>query len=129
MKKHRGLFKKNDPRTAKGGKRNPPGGRPTKQQQEVKKAAAKMVQAYIEEHVESVLKTYLKLTQGREVKHYDRDGKLEYTEEIIDAATVRHWIDKFLPAAKQEIHFTGDVKHNIRQGVIDRILGRVKNEV
>jgi len=114
---------------AKGGKRNPPGGRPTKQQQEVKKAAAKMAQAYIEEYIEPVLKSYFKLTQGREINHYDQKGNLVYTEEIIDSSTVRHWIDKFLPAAKQEIHFTGDVKHNIRQGVINRILGRENNEL
>jgi len=83
-----------------------------------------MAQDYIEEHIEPVLRAYFKLTQGREIKHYDRDGKLDYTEEIIDGSTVRHWIDKFLPAAKQEVHFTGDVKFAVRQAVIDRILGR-----
>ena len=120
-------FEKGNKR-AKGGKRTPPGGRPTKRQQEVKKAVAKMAQAYIEEHIEPVLKSYFKLTQGREVKHY-RDGKLDYTEEIIDGSTVRHWIDKFVPAARQEIHFTGDVKFKIRQEVIDRILGRKNNDL
>jgi len=124
MKKHRGLFKKNDPRTAKGGKRNPPGGRPTKLQQEVKKAVAQIVQGYIEEHIKPVLESYFKLTQGREVKHYDHKGKLAYTEEVIDGSTVRHWIDKFVPPAKQEFYFTGDFKTKIRQEVIDRILKR-----
>ena len=88
-----------------------------------------MAQAYIEEHIESVLKSYFKLTEGREIKHYDRDGKLDYTEEVIDGSTVRHWIDKFLPAAKQEIQVTGDFKVKIRQEVIDRILSRESNEV
>ncbi len=124
MRNNPGDFKKNDPRSGKGGKRNPPGGRPTKQQQEVKKAAAKMAQAYIEEHISPVLESYFKLTQVREVNHYDKDGNLLFTEEVIDAATVRHWIDKFVPAAKQEIHFTGDFKHNVRQEVIDKMLGR-----
>ena len=111
---------------AKGGKRNPPGGRPTKQQQEVKKAVAKIALAYIEEHIEPVLKSYFKLTQGREIKHYDQKGKLVYTEEIIDGSTVRHWIDKFVPAAKQQIEITGDFKHTVRQDVINRILGKGK---
>ena len=93
---------KNDSRNAKGGKRKG-AGRPTKQQQEVKKLAAEMARAYIEEHIKPVLESYFKLTQGRIVSHYNRDGHLEYTEEIIDAATVRHWIDKFVPAARQEI--------------------------
>ena len=88
-----------------------------------------MAQDYIEEHIEPVLESYFKLTQGREINHYDQKGNLAYKEEIIDGSTVRHWIDKFLPAAKQEIHFTGDVKFKIRQEVIDRILGRENNEV
>lgn len=121
-------FKKGNGR-AKGGKRNPPGGRPNKRQQEVKKAAAKMAQAYIEEHIKFVLESYFKLTQGREVKHYDPKGNLAYTEEIIDGATVRHWMDKFIPVAKQEFHFIGDIKHQIRQSVIDRIIGRTNNEL
>lgn len=116
-------FKKGN-KLGRHGKQNPPGGRPTKLQQEVKKAVAKIAQAYIEEHIEPVLESYFKLTQGRKVKHYDRDGKLDYTEEIIDGSTVRHWIDKFVPAARQEIQFTGDFKFKIRQEVIDRILDR-----
>ncbi len=120
-------FKKGNKR-AEGGKRKG-AGRPTKQQQEVKKAVAEKVQAYIEEHVESVLKSDLKLTQGREINHYDQKGTLAYKEEIIDSATVRHWIDKFVPAAKQEIQVTGDFKFKIRQEVINKILGRETNEV
>ncbi len=104
--------------------KQPGAGRPTKLQQEVKKLVAEMARAYIEEHIKPVLESYFKLTQGREIKHYDRDGKLDYTEEIIDGSTVRHWIDKFLPADKQDIHFTGDVKFKIRQEVITKILGR-----
>jgi len=88
-----------------------------------------MAQAYIEKNIQPVLESYFKLTQGRKVKHYDRDGKLDYTEEIIDGSTVRHWIDKFVPAARQEIQFTGDFKFKIRQEVIDRLLGRKNNEL
>lgn len=87
---------------AKGGKREG-AGRLTKQQQEVKKLAAEMVRAYIEEHIKPVLESYFKLTQFRKVNHYDKDGNLLFTEEVIDAATVRHWIDKLVPAARQEI--------------------------
>jgi len=121
-------FKKGNKR-AKGGKRNPPGGRPTKEAQEIKRQAVQMAQDYIGKHIEPVLESYFKLTQPREVNHYDKDGNLLFTDEVIDGSTIRHWIDKFVPAAKQEIHFTGDFKHKIRQEVIDRIVGRGSNEL
>ena len=109
--------------------KQPGAGRPSKEQQKIKHAIAEIARAYIEEHIKFVLESYFKLTQGREVKHYDPKGNLAYTEEIIDGATVRHWMDKFIPVAKQEFHFIGDIKHQIRQSVIDRIIGRTNNEL
>ncbi len=83
--------------------KQPGAGRPTKQQQEVKKLAADMAREYIEKNVKPVLESYKRLTEVRMVDHYDKDGNLIYTDEIIDGATVRHWVDKLVPAARQEI--------------------------
>jgi hypothetical protein len=66
---------------AKGGKRNPPGGRPTKEQQEIKKAAAEIAREFIETNVQKFLDSYIRLSTGK----------------FIDPATVRHAIDKILP--------------------------------
>ena len=101
-----GFKRGNDPNRAKGGKRNPPGGRPTKEEQQIKQTVADKVQAYIDDNVDSALGSYKKLTEVREVNHYDKEGNLLFTEEVIDGATVRHWIDKFIPAAKQELDIT-----------------------
>ena len=66
---------------AKGGRRNPPGGRPTKEQQEIKKAAAEIARGFIETNVQKFLDSYIRLSTGK----------------FIDPATVRHAIDKILP--------------------------------
>lgn len=100
------------------------GGRPTKEKQKIKQTVADNVRAYIEANVDPVLGSYKKLTEVREINHYDKDGKLLFTDEVIDGATVRHWIDKFVPAAQQKIHITGNFKHHVRQEVIDKMLGR-----
>lgn len=101
-----GKFQKNN-KLAKGGKR-PGAGRPTREQKKIKQAVAEIVQAYIEKHIEPILKAYLELAGGREVKHYNQQtGAHIYTEFEVDGPTLRHWIDKVLPAAKQEI----DIKH------------------
>lgn len=98
--------------------KQPGAGRPTKQQQEVKKLVAEMGRAYIEKNVDPILKAYLQLAGGRKVKHYNQQtGKYIYTEWEVDAPTLRHWIDKLVPAARQEIdiqtHGTVIVKTNV----------------
>ena len=94
----------------KGGKRKD-AGRPTKEEAEIKKQAAELAREFIEQHVEEVLETYLDNAKG----HYEKrwtEGKnpQEYEVWVVDASTTRHWIDKFLPAAKQEVEISGGLK-------------------
>lgn len=123
MKKHRGLFKKNDPRTAKGGKRNPSGGRPTKETQEIKRQAAQIAQEFIDKNIKPIMETYVGLAAGKTIKRNNKKFKL-----LVDPSTTRDAVAKLLPAARQEIQFTGDFKVGVRQEVINRILGRGKND-
>jgi hypothetical protein len=81
---------------AKGGKRNPPGGRPTKEQQEIKKAAAQIAKEFIETHVQKFLDSYLDLAAGKVIERLDKDGNVVELV-MLDPATVRHAIDKILP--------------------------------
>jgi hypothetical protein len=81
---------------AKGGKRNPPGGRPTKEQQEIKKEAAQIAKEFIETHVQGFLDSYLDLGTGKVIERLDKDGNVVELV-MLDPATVRHAIDKILP--------------------------------
>jgi hypothetical protein len=81
---------------AKGGKRNPPGGRPTKEQQEIKKEAAQIAKEFIEIHVQGFLDSYLDLGTGKVIERLDKDGNVVKLV-MLDPATVRHAIDKILP--------------------------------
>jgi hypothetical protein len=71
---------------SKGGTRGNKGGRPSKEQQEIKKAAADIAREFIETHVQKFLDSYLRLSTGK----------------FIDPATVRHAIDKILPDEQME---------------------------
>jgi hypothetical protein len=86
---------------AKGGKRNPPGGRPTKEQQEIKKEAAQIAKEFIETHVQGFLDSYLDLGTGKVIERLDKDGNVVKLV-MIDPATVRHAIDKILPDEQME---------------------------
>jgi hypothetical protein len=87
---------------AKGGKRNPPGGRPTKEQQEIKKEAAQLAREFIETHVQKFLDSYLDLGTGKVIERLDKDGKVVKLV-MLDPATVRHAIDKILPDDQMEL--------------------------
>ena len=71
---------------SKGGTKANKGGRPSKEQQEIKKAAAEIAREFIETHVQKFLDSYLRLSTGK----------------FIDPATVRHAIDKILPDEQME---------------------------
>ena len=73
-------------RFSKGGTRGNKGGRPSKEQQEIKKAAAEIAREFIETHVQKFVASYLRLSTGK----------------FIDPATVRHAIDKILPDEQME---------------------------
>jgi hypothetical protein len=83
-------------KAAKGGRRNPPGGRPTKEQQEIKKEAAQIAKEFIETHVQGFLDSYLDLGTGKVIERLDKDGNVVKLV-MLDPATVRHAIDKILP--------------------------------
>lgn len=80
-----------DPNRARGGRRNPPGGRPTKEHQEAKKLAAELARSYLEKHLKPVLDTYLASAIGK---------KIGAAKCKIDPATTRHYVDRFVPPAR-----------------------------
>jgi hypothetical protein len=85
---------------AKGGKR-PGAGRPTKEQQEIKKQAAEVAREFIETHVQKFLDSYLDLAAGKVIERLDKDGNVVKLV-MLDPATVRHAIDKILPDEQME---------------------------
>ena len=88
-------------RAAKGGRRNPPGGRPTNQQQEIKKAAKEIAQEYIEAHVKPLMETYMGLAAGKVVEGRTAKGKKKF-ELSVDPSTTRDAVGKLVPDAKVE---------------------------
>ena len=103
--KNRGHFKSagKEPRRGKGGKRNPPGGRPTKAQVIEREAEVRGL-----ERAKVILE-----------KEVDRQAK-KIVEKYIafamkDPATLRHLVDRFLPAAKQEVEISSNVGITLRE--------------
>jgi len=86
---------------ARGGLRNPPGGRPTNQQQEIKKAAKEIAQEYIEAHVKPLMETYMGLAAGKIVERRNPEGKKKF-ELSVDPSTTRDAVGKLIPDAKVE---------------------------
>jgi hypothetical protein len=110
----------------KHGRQNPPGGRPTKTQQEIKKAAKEIAQEYIETHIKPIMDTYLALAAGKVVERKTSKGKKQFVLEV-DPSTTRDAVGKLLPAAKQTIAIEGgtidsliaklsEAKRNVRNG-------------
>jgi hypothetical protein len=86
---------------AKGGKRAG-AGRKTNEKKEIELRAAEIAKKFIEDHCCEVLETYLKNAAGHWEKRYTESGQ-EYEVFVSDPASTRHWIDKFVPTAKQEV--------------------------
>ena len=86
---------------SKGGSKGNKGGRPSKEQQEIKKAAAEIAREYIEKNVQPILETYLGLAAGKVVKRIAEDGAKTF-ELSVDPPTTRHAIDKLLPDEQME---------------------------
>lgn len=78
---------------AKGGKRNPPGGRPTKEQADFKSKLAAAVDKEVSKRV------------GEIAKHYANRAVGESGDKVLT-----HLIDRAIPAAKQEISITGKLQ-------------------
>src|SRR5215510_13897581 len=86
---------------SKGGTIGNKGGRPSKEQQEIKKAAAEIAREFIEKNVQPILETYLGLAAGKVVKRIAEDGAKSF-ELSVDPPTTRHAIDKLLPDEQME---------------------------
>lgn len=105
-------FKK-DNKLAKGGKREG-AGRHSNEKKKVLEAAADIAKGFIEENIKPVLKVYLQLAGGREVKHYNQQsGDHIYTENEVDTPTLRHYVDRLVAPAKQEIEVKADLSLTI----------------
>ena len=86
---------------SKGGRRNPPGGRPSRIQKEIREAVQEIVRKYIEDHIKPILRAYGRLASGKNA----------------DPATVRHFIDRLIPPAKTmtSVELTGSLPDQIYQ--------------
>ena len=100
------------------GKQNPPGGRPSLEQQQIKKAAKEIAQEYIEKHIKPIMDTYLGLAAGKVVERRTSKGKKQFVLEV-DASTTRDAVGKLLPAAKQTIAIEGD-------GLLEQAIRRLR---
>ena len=78
-------------KAAKGGRRNPPGGRPTNQERAAKKAAADRARERIETEVDEVMDEYLRLAKGGKIKKNS------------SPQTVRHCVERWLPPARHAV--------------------------
>ena len=85
---------KNGNKHGKHGKQNPPGGRPTKVQQEANRLAADMVKKYIEDRLRPIVDAYLSLASGQRVGN---------SRCKLDPATVRHVIERFVGPAPRTL--------------------------
>lgn len=95
------LFQKGN-KLAKGGKREGAGPK-TKREKSIKAEAAEYAKKYLAKEINKVLGKYKKTALGVKVrKHHPKTGRI-YHETEWDTSNQRHWIDKFLPSAKQEI--------------------------
>src|SRR5882672_4566818 len=88
-------FKKGN-KLGRHGRQNPAGGRPTKIQAEIKKAATEIAREFIEDHVQDFLDSYLDLGKGKVIERLDKKGNVVQLV-MLDPATVRHAIDNFTP--------------------------------
>ena len=94
----------------KGGKRTPPGGRPTRDEVEVRRIARKKWEKELGRNAQVAAKKYFK-------------------EVLKDKGMLRDYRKTIVPDAKQQIEITGDFKVKVRQEVIDRIVGRENNDL
>jgi hypothetical protein len=94
-------------RLGPGGKKGNKGGRPTKIQQEIKQVAAEIARQFIDDHVQDFLESYLALGKGTVIERLDKKGK-KVRLIMLDPATVRHAIDKFVPPIEKREH-SGEV--------------------
>jgi len=93
---------------SRGGKKGNKGGRPTNTEVEVRKLAEVIAREYIEAEVKSIMETWLGLAIGQVVERMTPEGKKEF-ELKVDPATVRHAVDKLVPAAPTKVDHGGAI--------------------
>src|SRR6266478_8662274 len=81
-------------KAAKGGRRNPPGGRPSKEEVAAKKVAVERAREKLEAEVDAVMDEYLRLAKGGAIKKHS------------SPQTIRHCVERWLPPARQGIDIT-----------------------
>jgi hypothetical protein len=89
---------------SRGGKKGNKGGRPTKFEKAVREAAEVRTRNFIDQYLEPVLDTYLKLAKGHmvTVTRINKKGEKIITRKLeVDPATTRHYIERLVPAARQ----------------------------
>ena len=87
-------FVKGKKHPRQGGRQNPPGGRPTKEQAELNKLAADYVKKYIEDRLKPIVDAYISLASGEPCGRARRK---------LDPATCRHVIERFLGPAPRTL--------------------------
>ncbi len=102
---------------ARGGLRNPPGGRPSKEKTEIKKEAAVIAREYIEKHVKPILEVYTALAGGQVVERMTSEGKKEFILEV-NPKTNMDAVGKLLPPAMRQY----DVSVGVRVSKVDDYL-------
>ncbi|MDH3444435.1 MAG: hypothetical protein OEN50_10960 [Deltaproteobacteria bacterium] len=89
------------------GDARPGAGRKSRFRKTVEAEAKKLAEDYIAAHIEPVLEAYFKLGAGWYRRRFDKKTGKYYQEYVPpDAATSRHWIDKFIPPI-QRLEATG----------------------
>ena len=90
-------------KAAKGGRRNPPGGRPSKEKLRIREEVKRLVELELEKHVMAVIGAGKRIATGvKRRKHNPKTGTIYYELEY-DGAMIRHWIDKFVPDAAKTL--------------------------
>jgi len=97
------MFKKGN-KFGKGGARKG-SGRKTNKEREQKLEADERIRRFIDKHLEDIMLAYLDNAKGHYEKRFNDKG-IEYEMFVIDPATTRHAIDRFVPPAKQEFDVT-----------------------
>src|SRR5262245_53912040 len=96
---------------ARGGRREPPGGRPSNLEKEINRRAEELATEYIERNIIPVLETYGKVAKGYTVHKVitTKSGSvIEWDEFVYDSNILRHYMDRVKPPRAPE-NRRGDV--------------------
>ena len=115
------LFQKGN-KKAKGGKRMG-AGRKSNEAKRITKEATVIAREFLEKHMKEVLHVYLENAKGHYETRYNEKGD-SHDVWVVDYATTRHYLDKFLSAAKSEIDVNS--RHMVVFNTVDPNIERDK---